>query len=559
MRSASFIKLLFLVACGAASASALQAQDIIRNDIVLKWNAYLREAMKRDSDHVSPGYASRSMAMMNGAIYDCFQAIRRTHQPFRVNLTASPTASRNAAVAEASYRIATALYPTENFFLYWGYRYSIDAIEDGADKTAGLALGQAVATAYLSWRQTDGFDTLAEFDPGTGPGKWRPETGFVPMEKKWAAIAPFLLTNAQQFQRPSAPLLTSAAYTAAFNEVKSYGDAGSEVRTQDQFQVARFWAYDRSGVGPPPVLYNRNLEEICQQRGTSAEANARLFAVASVAMADAAVCAWAGKAVDQFWRPMAAIHEADTDGNPDTVADPDWTPYGVPGGNFPNFTPPSPSYVSGHASMGEATYQSVKRFFGIDQAAFSLTSDEVPGATRYYASFSQAAQENADSRVWLGVNWRFDQTEGQILGTDVANYIADNAFQPVLETYADFAGVYGTSADGAGDKDKDGAVDFAADAFGTHPLKSDTPPGAVVETMGGIPCVVMRYTCAPSRSAAGLALVAQRSADLSAWTAVGLTDEIDPDRTSTVSMQCRRAYAPIVPGSALFLRLKAQM
>ena len=529
--------------------------------MVLTWNALLREATQRDSANAKPGYSTRAMAMMNGAIYDCLQAIQRTHQPFHVNITASATASRKAAIASAGYRVATALYPAEDFFLYWGFRNSTDGIPASAEKTAGVALGEAVAAAYVSWRQGDGYMDSVPYQPTPGPGRWRsdPTQVFIqePVGPVWGAMDPFCIAASSQFPVPRAPALTSQAYTDAFLEVKAYGDSESSVRTVDQFYVGKFWAYDRSGLGPPSVLYNRNLAEICASRGSSEAANARLFAMASVAMADAAICAWDVKFIDDLWRPVTAVREADTDGNPDTIADPEWTPTGCPGGNFPDFTPPFPAYVSGHATMGEATFQTLKRFYGLDQMNFTLTSEELPGKPRSYTSLTQAAQENADSRVWLGVHWRFDQMEGQALGASVADYVYSSAFTPVLETYADFAGVHALSVNGQGDKDQDGIKDFAEYAFNTHPRRADSPPGAVVKTISGMPCIVLPYTCSPAHTTAGLTLSVERSSDLVTWTTDGVMDTLDPERASNSVMQCRRACVPILPGPPVFLRLKA--
>ncbi len=533
-------------------------------DSVTKWNNYLREAMKRDSAKSNPGYATRAMAMMNCAIYDSFQAIRRTHQPFRVDLSASPVANRSAAAAAAGYKISKELYPAETFFLTWGYRYSVDPIPDSPEKAAGIALGEAVAAEYLAWRANDGHDSSVPYTPGTGPGKWQPDPDFYPVQTawgpEWGAVQPFLLSSSQQFQPPRAPLLTSPEYTAAFNEVLAFGAEDSQVRTADQLQIGIFWSYDRSGMGPPPVLFNKNLAEICEQRGTGEEANARLFALASVAMSDAAICAWDAKFADDFWRPVTGIRAAATDGNPDTQSSEEWRPYGAPGGGlFPNFTPPFPSYVSGHASMGGATFRALKRFYGTDTATFSLTSDEIPGMKRNFSSFSAAAQENSDSRVWLGVHWRFDQTEGQALGERIADYVATHAFLPALEPYADFVSTHGLTGGAHDDFDKDGCTDFAEYAFCMDPRTPDAAaaPAARVEMVNGVPCLVLHYMRLPSRVSAGLTLTPQVSGNLSDWSTAGVTDTSDPERISTHSIQYRCGVVPIVPGQPLFLRLKA--
>lgn len=157
-------------------------------------------------------------------------------------------------------------------------------------------------------------------------------------------------------------------------------------------------------------------------------------------MADAATAAWDAKFRDDCWRPITGIREADTDGNPATAPDPGWTPQGCPGGGIvPDFTPAFPAYPSGHATFGQAVFTVLKRFYGTDAVSFTLTSEELPGQTRQYSSFSQAAQENADSRVWLGVHWRFDQTAGQALGQSIADFIADTRFEPVAAPGEDLA------------------------------------------------------------------------------------------------------------------------
>src|SRR5207244_2406446 len=137
--------------------------------------------------------------------------------------------------------------------------------------------------------------------------------------------------------------------TAAFNEVKALGEKTSPTRTADQTQIGIFWGYDRTGMGTPPALYNQLVQTIAKQKHNTTLENARLFALANVAMADAGIAAWDCKFVDNLWRPVTAIHAADSDGNPDTIADPTWEPLGAPGGAVvANFTPPFPADAAAH-------------------------------------------------------------------------------------------------------------------------------------------------------------------------------------------------------------------
>jgi hypothetical protein len=246
----------------------------------------------------------------------------------------------------------------------------------------------------------------------------------------------------------------------------------SAVRTPEQTDIGLFWGYDRAAMGPPPVMFDRNLSDIGTQVGNSPAQNARMFAMASVAMADAATASWDAKFTYNFWRPVTGIHEAGNDGsafddgNPNTVGDASWRPLGAPGPN-PNSvdddsTPPFPSWTSGHATMGSAMYQALELYFGtnsfsdaaakngvvVPNGTFTLHSDEfgpngVAGMTRQFSTFMQTGNpadldigmenspegENFMSRLYLGVHWIFDQRAGMELGRNIADYVFGHAFQ----------------------------------------------------------------------------------------------------------------------------------
>ena len=165
---------------------------------------------------------------------------------------------------------------------------------------------------------------------------------------------------------------------------------------------------------------------------------ARLLALMNAAIADSCMVAWYDKYGHDFWRPVTAIREAGIDDNPDTQPDPAFTPLGSPATNQPgkpNFTPPFPSYPSGHAVLGSAAFAILRSFYGTDQIAFTFVSDELNGISRdnqgnvrplwprSFASLTEAEQDNGVSRIYLGVHFRFDVENGMTLGRQVGNYV----------------------------------------------------------------------------------------------------------------------------------------
>jgi hypothetical protein len=396
-------------------------------DMVLQWNGIMTDTVRADFTQLGPTRASRNMAVVDVSIYDAVNGIDHSYEPYLVHQDAPKWYSKDAAVAGAAYEALSHIYPDQEPALQARLDKSLKQVKDGPAEAGGLSYGKFVADQVLAARAHDGSDAMVQYMPQSGPGKWRPDP-LNPGQVAWGPgqgdVTPFAIDRGDQFAPPPPPALTSKQYTDAFNEVKSLGAKDSTTRTPDQTQMGLFWAYDRAGMGSPLVMYDQALCVVASRAHNSLVQNARLFALAGIAMGDAGIAAWNVKFADNFWRPVAAIREADTDGNPATVADPNWTPLGAPGdGVVPDFTPPFPSYVSGHAAFGAAAFRILADFFGTDHFHFTLKSDELPGVTRSYHSFSQAAAENGRSRVYLGIHWNFDNLQGRKLGGSIADYV----------------------------------------------------------------------------------------------------------------------------------------
>lgn len=279
-----------------------------------------------------------------------------------------------------------------------------------------------------------------QYTPSGTPGSWAPDPlnpGQEAWGPNWGNVTPFALQSGSQFRPGPPPAFNSAQFENDYNEVKALGSLNSSVRTSDQTEAGIFWAYDRTGIGPPPLLFISVAQQVATQQGNTEADNVRYMGMISVALADAGIASWDSKYEFDLGRPVTIIRQEAEELNSNLEEDPNWVPLGAPGDD-PNssaddFTPPFPTYTSGHATFGEAMAEAMREFYGTDEVSFTLESDELPGVMRDFESFSEMADENGRSRVYLGIHFDFDSTVGQDLGEDVAQYIFANNFQQIPE------------------------------------------------------------------------------------------------------------------------------
>jgi hypothetical protein len=416
-------------------------------DAVTHWNDVLLKVIRSlRGDEAAPTKVSRGGAMMHGAIYDAVNSIEpSTHRPYLVSVPSAPGTSVRAAIAHAAHDTLVVAFPSQAALIAAERNAEIAAMPSSANVTNGEVVGKAAAQAMIIARANDGAEDNTPYVPGMEPGDWRP-TGSGPAQSpNWPGVRPFGIPAGNAF-RPPRPggygskslVLSSTEYAAQFNEVKLLGRFDSTTRTPEQKQIAFFWAHDVDGTYKPPGQLFDITRRVSDQKGLGLVGNARLFALVALAMADAAIVAWDAKFATtlDLWRPETAIKLAATDGNPATLPDPDWKPlsFDPVTGTGQRFSPPFPAYISGHATFGGAFTGVMRRFFGTDNVLFTAATEDpnLPkGVTRTFSSFTQAAIEEARSRVYLGVHFGWDGDHGVLSGTAVGNYIYDHVLRPV--------------------------------------------------------------------------------------------------------------------------------
>jgi hypothetical protein len=397
--------------------------DTTKADVVTEWNQRAQQALL--TANTSPIVSSRVLAMVQVAVFDAVNGIKRRYAPIHVDFDAPSGASTHAAAVQAAYAVLVKLFPSQKATLDAQREASLASIASGkAAKNSrsiarGIEWGQLVADDILLWRSTDGFaPPPPPFLGGMGAGQWRPTPpGFLPgAGPQFAYMTPWALNSPSQFRPSGPPALTSDQYTADFNEVKIIGEKNSSTRSAEQTEIAVFWN------GNTPSYWNRIAMSVAGERHTKLLKNARLLALLNVAMADAIISCWEAKYTYVFWRPVTAIQLASTDGNPDTAEDPAWTPLLI--------TPAFPEYASGHATVSGAAAVVLGTYFGND-AAFTLTSETLSGVVRSYTSFTQAADEANDARVYGGIHFRTACGDGRAAGNQLGSFVMANVAQSI--------------------------------------------------------------------------------------------------------------------------------
>jgi len=381
----------------------------VTDDPILFWNDLAIKSVGGSA----PAQA-RAIAMMNTAMYDAVNRTSNGHGNYYNLGVSAPGGNSRAAAAQAAHDVLVAVNPSQAASYDAALASSLAQVGAGASKSNGVATGAAYASAMLAARSNDGSTAVVSYVPGMLPGQWRPTPpGYPPAAvPQWGGVTPFLMTSGSQFRPAAPPSLDSAEYLAAYNEVKEIGSATSATRTADQTNSALFW--DQSNG----TTWIRIGVDVIADDGLSTFRNAQVMAKLSTAVADSLIAGFDAKYTYNFWRPVTAIREGDNDGIVDTIGDASWSPlFG---------TPAHPGYPSTH-SLQSGAASTVLLSLVQDQAF----CDTIALDTRCFTGIGEAAQDAANSRLWGGIHFRFDNeiglATGQTIGQWALNQAAFNA------------------------------------------------------------------------------------------------------------------------------------
>ena len=401
-------------------AMALLAPGVARANAVDDWSAIANQVIIVNAARAGTG--NIDFAYVYIAIYDAVNAIDGGHTVFAVRPTSAPAgASPDAATAAAAYTVLKWLFPSQEAYLTTTYDAYIAGLP-ATGKALGIAVGTEVGAALTLLRTGDGRNASVPYVFRTGPGQYQVTPGgpATPATPWLARMRTFAIRDSTQFRADGPPDLSSAQWAEDFNLTRLYGAATASLRTTAETAQGLFFAEN------PGQQINRNVRRVAAEHHLSLVDSARFFAQVYVTIADAQMTTWNSKYYFNFWRPVTAIRNADTDDNAATERDADWLPLVT--------TPGHPEYPAAHPTVTGAFAFAIQHFFGTKRVDVNFTSTSVPGSSMTVVHF-----DNTDDivkyvewgRIFGGMHYRTSTVHGKVIAQKVARYVAGNYFLPV--------------------------------------------------------------------------------------------------------------------------------
>jgi hypothetical protein len=386
----------FSAGIGLLTAAMLAVVPFAHADVVTDANAKAAEVAS-----TMPGTppAVRAMAIVQVSVYEAVNAVSGRYPLLRSKIPAPPGASAEAAVAAATRTALLKLVPAQQAAIEANYQAALKPLPDGRAKTDGIAVGEQAAAAILASCAEDGAMAPNTYRPHTSPGVYVPT--MFPAVPHWGRRKPWVMSSGDQFRPGAPPSLTSETWKRDFNEIKALGGKTSSQRTAEQTAIAQFWE------ATLPVVYWPVARSVATVPGRDLSDNARLLALAAMAMDDALIAVFDAKYTYNFWRPVTAIRNAEGD-----ARDPGWTPF--------IDTPMHPEYPCAHCIVSASLGAVLEAEIGSGPAPkLSSASSTAGGAVRTWNTVGDFVTEVAVARIYDGVHYRNSAEVGTAMGKKV--------------------------------------------------------------------------------------------------------------------------------------------
>ena len=402
-----------------AASLAVAIPASARANVITDWDekAVVVVAPMSALGGTTPYMAQRMMAMVHAAMFDAVNSIEPRYRPYLVQLPADAATSKEAAAATAAAAVLATIDAKTAGEMKTALAAYLAPLPDGAAKSDGVRLGEAIAGKIIEARVNDGCDAPDAYRPRTSAGVYVPTA--ITINSMWPDMKPFAIAKGSQF-RPKPPVaLDSTEWATDYNEIKNYGGQRSAKRTDQQTETARFWL-----IGAP-AAYHPFIRQLVTAKQMSVVDSARFMAFVALGLSDAFVAILDAKYHYNFWRPITAIRNGDIDGNPATDSEATWQPIAN--------TPMHPEYPCAHCILSGTVAGVIKTSLGSNVIPeIALTSPTAPGVTHRFTDMTVYTDEVANARIWSGFHYRFSTRVGTQMGNQIGEYVVKNLMQPVV-------------------------------------------------------------------------------------------------------------------------------
>jgi PAP2 superfamily len=398
---------------------ALTSAQPTRADVITEWDEKgTAFVMPLTASWGGPHMTQRAMTMVDIAMFDAVNAIEPKYRPYIAQGTVPPSASKETAAVVAATTVLLSLVPADSkpaADIQAQLAAYLEMIPPSEAKTAGIKIGQEAASSIIKKCASDGSNAPDAYRPKTKPGAYIPTA--LTVGSVWPQMKPFVLKEPSQFRPEPPPALDSDEFAKSYNELREFGGKASTKRSPEQTETASFWLM----VGPR--AYHPLFRQICTAKALSVVDCARTMALGAIALTDAYMAVYDAKYHYELWRPITAIRNGDTIGNPNTPRDATWQPIAD--------TPLHPEYPCAHCILSGAVAKVIElQLGGGALPELSMTSTTMPDVTHRWTTLAAFTQEVANARIWAGFHYRFSTVVGTEMGGKVGRYVVETSLLP---------------------------------------------------------------------------------------------------------------------------------